>query len=229
MTRAFNPILGVDFFYQFTKMCRREKELIKGLHAFTDEIIESRRDELVKMGSDDLTKIGESKKKALIDILLTSTIDGASLTNDDIREEVDTFLFAGHDTTTSALTFIFYNIAKHQDIQQKVYEEILTVTGDDEELTLSQLNSLRYMEFVIKESLRLFPSVPYYGRKFKNEFTVGDMTFPKSLSILMSPYLMGRSEKYFKNPEVFNPERFDVETTYEKVNPFSYVPFSAGN
>jgi cytochrome P450 family 4 len=137
-------------------------------------------------------------------------------------------LFAGHDTTTSALSFIFYNIAKYPEVQQKIYEEIISIFENNEEVTLSKLNDLQYTEAVIKESLRLFPPVPYYGRKFKNEFTADGLTFPKDTNILVSPYLMGRSEKYFKNPEVFDPDRFNLESSYEKKNPFAYLPFSAG-
>lgn len=92
---------------------------------------------------------GAKKKMALLDLLLQSTIDGKYLTNEDIREEIDTFMFEvseivlqlinnfmllhfqGHDTTSSALSFTLYSLAKHQKIQQKCFEEIRNVFGDD--------------------------------------------------------------------------------------------------
>jgi cytochrome P450 len=68
-----------------------------------------------------------------------------------------------------------------------------------------------------------------FGRKIKNEFTADGVTFPKDTNVLVSAFLLGRSEKYFKNAEIFDPERFDVKPpNYEKIHPFSYVPFSAG-
>lgn len=228
MIRSFHPIKRVRFLYQFTEMYQREQELIKSLHSFTNEIIESRREELLKLGTENISELAESKKKALLDILLTSTVDGVPLTNEDIREEVDTFLFAGHDTTTSALSFIFYNIAKYPEVQQKIYEEILEVFGDDDKVTLSKLNNLNYTDLVIKESLRLFPPVPMYGRKFQAEFTADGVTFPKDTNIVVSSFLLGRSEKHFKDPLKFDPSRFKIEANSEKVNPFAYIPFSAG-
>lgn len=72
----------------------------------------------------------------------------------------------GHDTTTSGITFCLYNIAKHPDVQRKCFNEIFEVFGSDttERTTLSKLNQLHYLELTIKESLRLFPSVPFFGR-----------------------------------------------------------------
>lgn len=165
---------------------------------------------------------------ALLDLLLQSTVDGKPLTNMDIREEVDTFMFEGHDTTTSGISFCLYNIAKYPEVQRKVFEEIQTEIGNDEVLTLPHLNKLHYLELVIKESLRLYPSVPYYARKLSEEATIGKFTMPKNFSFYISPYLMGRDPKNFPDPLAFIPERFDVETTADKVNPFAYVPFSAG-
>lgn len=72
----------------------------------------------------------------------------------------------GHDTTTSGISFCLYNIAKHPEVQRKCFNEIVEVFGSNtkEATTLSKLNQLHYLELAIKESLRLFPSVPFFGR-----------------------------------------------------------------
>ena len=124
-----------------------------------------------------------SEAKALLDVLLMSTIDGKPMSNEAIREEIDTFSFAGscinfkrtfkcvikipgHDTTSCAIAYCLFNIAKHPEVQQKSYEEVMNVLGDvDREITMNDLNELNYLELVIKESLRLFPPVPIIGRK----------------------------------------------------------------
>lgn len=209
-------------------MYNREKEVIKLMHDFTDNVIQKRREELIRNNEGVNFNEEKKKKKALLDILLTSTINDEPLSNSDIREEVDTFLFAGHDTTTTALSFVFFCLAKYPEIQQKVYEEIVEKIGSDENVTLLKLNDLPYTDLVIKESLRLFPPVAYYGRRIPEEFTSNGITFPKHTNIYISPYLMGLKSEYYENPEIFNPERFNVETTYDKINPFTYVPFSAG-
>lgn len=162
---------------------------------------------------------GSKKKMALLDLLLQSTIDGDFLSNEDIREEIDTFMFEvshitgvrkqaiilselffhcqGHDTTNSALAFTLYNIGKHQEVQQKCVDEIQNVFGEDSskpvdmkcenEVSITatrrsklykhfhffrQLNELKYMELVIKETLRLYPSVPLFGRKVTEEINI---------------------------------------------------------
>ena len=155
---------------------------MKILYSFTDSVIIKRRKDLEnnhKNKEDDVDDIkfddvGAKRKLALLDVLLQSTIDGKPLTNLDIREEVDTFMFAGHDTTTSAISFCLYNLAKHPAIQQKVFDEIRNVIGDDVNQPVTQkiLNDLHYLELVIKESLRLFPAVPIFGRVAQEDIKI---------------------------------------------------------
>ena len=165
--RSFDFKKRNDFLYSFTEMYRIEMASLKILHDFTKSVIVARREQLAKedQQSSPLEEeddgVGVKKKIALLDLLLQSTIDGQPLSDNDIREEVDTFMFEGHDTTTSAISFAFYNIAMHPEIQQKIYEESRSVLGDDlmKSCTLSQLNELHYLELFIKENLRLYPSV----------------------------------------------------------------------
>lgn len=121
-------------------------------------------------------------------------------------------------------------MAKNQEIQQKVFEESRLVFGDDllKDVEMHNLNDLHYLELVIKETLRLYPPVPLFGRKLREEVTVGDHTYPGQTGILISPYFMGRDPKLFSEPLKFDPSRFDVETNNEKNNQFAYIPFSAG-
>lgn len=228
--RFFDVFRRHDFIYQFTELYQREKKALKILHGFTDSVIKTRRDELLMNAadSDAVSDTGVKRKMALLDLLLQSTIDGIPLTNMDIREEVDTFMFEGHDTTTSGISFCLYNIALNPEVQKKILEEINIELADEQVLTLHNLNKLHYLELVIKESLRLFPSVPYYSRHVGEEVTIAGWTFPKDSIVAVSPYLMGRDPNIFPDPLKFIPERFEAETTAEKVNPYAYVPFSAG-
>lgn len=167
--RSFDFKKRNNFLYSFTEMYRKEMASLKILHGFTKSVIVARREQLAKEDEkslrnvlvDEYDDVGAKKKVALLDVLLRSTIDGNPLSNNDIQEEVDTFMFEGHDTTTSAISFAFYNIAKYPEIQQKIYEESKSVLGDDlmKPVTLLQLNELHYLELFIKENLRLYPSV----------------------------------------------------------------------
>ncbi len=126
-----------DVLYKFTSTYKKQKKLLEILHGFTDKVIIERREKLLKnkIFEDGLKQnddeFGPKKKIAFLDVLLQATINGQPLTNVDIREEVDTFMFEGHDTTTSGIAFSLYFIAKHPEIQAKVFEEIRTVIGDD--------------------------------------------------------------------------------------------------
>lgn len=234
LERAFSILQREMIFYRFSSQYKVYKKCLKTLHDFTDNVILARRNELEKLQEherkNDEYGLGLKSKKAFLDILLeATTTDGKPLSIEDIREETDTFMFEGHDTTTSGISFCLYNIAKYPEVQEKVHAEILEQIDVDQKLTMRELSKLSYLELVIKESLRLFPSVPYFGRRLVNEdLQVGEYIFPKDCSINISPYLMGRDDKIFEKPLEFIPERFDIETTSEKVNPYAYVPFSAG-
>lgn len=170
----FDVLYRYDFTYQFTKLAQEEKKALKVLHGFTDSIINSRREELVKKGKsvvEEVDEFGTKKKMAFLDILLQSEIDGKPLSNSDIREEVDTFVFEGHDTTSSAIMFFFYNIANYPETQKKCFEEIIEVFGTDKNATIGyeELNKLHYIDLCVKETLRMFPSVPILGRKVNEE------------------------------------------------------------
>lgn len=170
-----------DFFFRLSGKEKRQTEVLKILHGFTDSVIIARRQELEskamrgEVENDKEDDVGGKKKLALLDVLLQSTIDGKPLTNMDIREEVDTFMFEGHDTTTSGIAFCLYNLAKYPEVQQKAFEEIQNVIGDsDKPVSQKDLNDLNYLDLVIKETLRLFPSVPVFGRKMKEDVEISE-------------------------------------------------------
>lgn len=104
------------------------------------------------------------------------------------------------------------------------------VLGDDIEkpATMQDLNNLHYLELVVKETLRLYPSAPFIGRKFSEEVSFGDITIPENTSVTISPFFLGRDPKLYPNPLHFDPMRFDAEKNNEKNNPYAYIPFSAG-
>lgn len=153
--RIFDPAKRSPFIYQFTKTCQREQHLIKILHNFTAKVIHERQNRSLA------TETGfEGKRKlAFLDLLLQAKADGKPLDDEGIREEVDTFMFEGHDTTTSGIAFALYNLAKYPEFQQQVFDECRDVLGDKKSLTMHDLNQLSVMEKFIKESLRLYPAV----------------------------------------------------------------------
>ncbi|XP_055695221.1 cytochrome P450 4d10-like isoform X2 [Lutzomyia longipalpis] len=236
--RMFDFLLRPEPFFKLSRSATREKKAIKVLHDFTDRVIVARRNDLMQQnGKHDENRnghvvddgLGIKKKMAFLDVLLQATVDGKPLNNMDIREEVDTFMFEGHDTTTSGISFLLYNIALHSDVQRRVVEEIRDVFGTDTRIpTISDFNNLQYLDLVIKETMRLYPSVPIIGRQSEKEVTINDITIPAGAGIAIGTYFMGRDPDLFTDPEIFNPERFAVERSGDTQNLFGYVPFSAG-
>lgn len=224
----YGIIRQIPLLYYMTKTGRREVALIKSIHKFTTDVITKRRDILLQEIAND-SAFQNRKNKNLLDILLQANVDGKSLSNEDIREEVDTFMFAGHDTSTSALVFTIYLLAKHKKIQDKLYDELVAFFGNERSPQLSQneLNELKYLEMVIKEALRLFPPVPLVGRHLKEDTLVEGTVIPSDTNIILGIYPMHHSSDYYPYPEKFCPERFDpnVQQTWPKG---AYIPFSVG-
>lgn len=171
--------------------------------------------------------MGMKKKMVLLDVLLQSTIDGKPLTNEDIREEVDTFMFEGHDTTTSSVTFGLYCLAKHPEVQKKVLQEIHDVVGEDKSAnhTQQKLNDMPYFDAVVKEALRLFSPVPFVARKMTEDVTIDEYTIPKDTTLVLGLMFMHQDPDLYPEPKLFKPERFLEDRSKEKANPYSYIPF----
>lgn len=181
--RMFDLILRCNLTYPFTSVYRGEKKAVKVLHDFTDSVIRERREELKEQISQRQRRrvslendLGMKKKMVLMDVLLQSTIDGQPLSNADIREEVDNFMFAGHDTTTSGIAFTLFCLAKHPRVQANVLKEIHEVMGEDKTtpMTLHMLNDLHYLDLVLKEVLRLYPPVPIIGRAIEEDLEISE-------------------------------------------------------
>uniref|UniRef100_A0A182K767 Rho-GAP domain-containing protein n=1 Tax=Anopheles christyi TaxID=43041 RepID=A0A182K767_9DIPT len=232
--RMFNVFVNIDALFRLTRTSRRFDELVQKSWNFTLGMIDRRR----KIINEQETLSGEwneeetfgKRKRALLDTLLEARIDGNPLTDEEIREEVDTFTFAGHDTTASAMTFILYNVAKHPPIQERVYQEIVNEIGADFcDLSLSTLNNLHYMELVIKESLRLFPPVPVIARIATEDTELLGERLTRGTSVAIDIYTMHHSDDYFPDAERFNPDRFKGARDAQTFNPYTYIPFSAGS
>ncbi|XP_053693538.1 cytochrome P450 4d8-like [Sabethes cyaneus] len=214
-----------------------QRGIVKQLHQFTDSIIEQRRTQLEREQSKqiDFNKDEENlyakRKMTFLDLLLNVRVEGKPLSNLDIREEVDTFMFEGHDTTTSGISFAIYQLALNQSIQDRVYDEVVKILGPNplsKNLTHQELQDFRYLEAVIKESMRLFPPVPLIGRQLVEDLEMNGTTLKAGQDILIPIYVIHRNPEVFPDPERFDPERF-TEAAESNRGPYDYIPFSAGS
>eukprot|EP00743_Colponemidia_sp_Colp-15_P001667 GILK01001823.1.p1 GENE.GILK01001823.1~~GILK01001823.1.p1 ORF type:complete len:509 (-),score=75.27 GILK01001823.1:162-1544(-) len=147
-------------------------------------------------------------------------------TEDQLRDEILTLVFAGHESTSTLMMFTAYQLALNPDIEARVFEEIDAVLGkrEPEHQDLSKLN---YLGMVMKEVLRMYTPVPGIGKRTKFDEQIGGHTVPAHTDVDLS--LMGChwNTKYWQNPEKFDPERFNSESV--KARPAGvYIPFATG-
>ncbi|CAG9824977.1 unnamed protein product [Phaedon cochleariae] len=230
MIRSTSIIKNNDLLYPLTLDHWREKRAVKQLHDVTYAVIDSRRERLEKSGGkagEEVDEFGRKRRLAFLDVLLRSTSEGRPLSRDDIREEVDTFMFEGHDTTASAMTFAIHLLSLHQDVQRKVLEEQKMIFGDDihRSANYQDLQNMKYLGCVLKESLRIYPSVPMYGRHTKEDVYYKGKLIPQGTDIIIYDYGVLHDPKNFPEPEKFMPSRFEEN---DGTRPYNYIPFSAG-
>ena len=155
---------------------------------------------------------------------------GQGLSAQEIRDEVDTFLFEGHDTTASALQWAIYYIAKHPQVQQRCRDEAADVVGTATSLTLETIQKLQYISQVVKETVRLATTVPFIFRQLSKEVVVDGLLLTEGTWIAVSLWGIHHNPDYWNDPYAFDPSRFDANNTSNKGNsiPFAFVPFSGG-
>ena len=211
----------IDWIYYFSANGRKYRKACKIAHNYTEMIIKERRIRL---------KENSSKRKYLdfLDILLTAADeDGKGLTDLEIRDEADTFMFEGHDTTTSGISWTLYCLAKYPEHQEKIREEVRNVLMGREWLDYSDLKELKYTQWCIKETMRLYPPVLFIVRKASNDIELDDHLIPKGMPIDVAIYTIHRHPDIWENPDEFDPLRFHPSNA-EGRDPYAYLPFSAG-
>jgi len=134
------------------------------------------------------------------------------------------------DTTTVALSWLVFEVSMRPHIEAKIVAELMEVLNGRsvEELEYDDLKNLKYTECVIKESLRLHPSVPIFGRFVEKEIDCGSFKIPANTEVFVPTTLIHRLPEQWGNPDVFDPERFTPERSAGR-HPFAFIPFSAGS
>ena len=140
---------------------------------------------------------------------------------------MDTFAFAGHDTTAMGLTWIVYLLGRNKDVQKKVYDEVDQIFGGGAPVNRDNLKKLHYMDRCLKEASRLYGSVPFFGRITSQECEIAGFVVPRDMNLMVCTYNVHRNPRIWKNPEKFDPDRFSKENSAGR-HPFAHVPFSAG-
>jgi len=168
------------------------------------------------------------ERKDLISVLINSTDENNNPIDDQvIVDEILTFLFAGHDTTSVALSWFFYFLSQNKSVTEKIQAEIDQFLGERSP-TFEDLTDLKYLKNSIQETLRISPPFGTPGREPIKDVELCGFVIPKGTYIEPNFHACQNNPSIWGDPENFRPERWVEEETIQKKHPFSYVPFSAG-
>ncbi|XP_017774966.1 PREDICTED: cytochrome P450 4d2-like [Nicrophorus vespilloides] len=204
LERLFSLLKTNDFLYSFMDASKEQMEHV--------ELIKSIAKNVIKEKISNFHNKDCNKPKDMMDMFLNIVRDG-NLTQTEVRNEVDTLIFAGHDTVASVLSMVIFELGKNQGVQVRLIQEIDENISGNEEITLSKLNKLPYLECVLKESMRLHPPVPFTERLIRKDFTIDGYLIPAKTNICVHFYGLHRDPDHFPNPDHFDPERFTPENT----------------
>jgi cytochrome P450 len=155
-----------------------------------------------------------------------STPDGALLSDDDVVDHMIFMLLAAHDTTTSALTVMLWELARHPDWQHRVRAEVVALNGAD--VTLERHPTLVTTGLVLKEALRLSPPVPFSPRVALARTTLGDTVVPAGTTVSAASLALHRHPAWWSSPDRFDPGRFEPGRAEDQQHSHLYVPFGGG-
>ncbi|MFN0121299.1 MAG: cytochrome P450 [Blastocatellia bacterium] len=161
-------------------------------------------------------------------LLLARDEEGGAgqMSDQQVRDEALTIFVAGHETTATGLTWTWYLLSQHPEVEAKLHAELDTVLGGRPP-RFEDVPRLRYTEMVFAESMRLFPPVWTIGRRAMADHQLGTHTVAAGDLLLMSQYIVHHDQRWFPDPEKFDPERWTPELKEARPK-FSYFPFGGG-
>jgi unspecific monooxygenase len=184
--------------------------------AFMDEIIEAR-----------LRAPQHGKPRDLFDMLLAARDPetGAAFSREQLRDQMATMIVAGHETTALTLFWSLYLLASSPADQERVAQEVRTIDLAPDSAA-DALAKLPYTKAVVNEALRLYPPAFALARMAVGPDRLGDVAVPRGALIMISPWVLQRHLRLWKDPDAFNPSRFLGEAPL--AHRFAYMPFGAG-
>lgn len=223
--RIMNPFHQSDLIYKFSAEGRQYARTVKQIHRFVKQVIKERKAEIESNRS-----WGQKENNLFTLLLRTQEKQASQFTEEDVFGEVNTFLFAGHETTSSSLVAALLLIASDGRVQNLLFTELTSVLGWESQgtaLSVGECKQLQYMEMVIKESMRLYSPIPLMVKKVKRDLKVKEHTVPAGSTALVCFTLLHNDPALFERPHAFLPERFSGEKcTHRKAHAF--IPFSIG-
>uniref|UniRef100_A0A8D0W402 Cytochrome P450 4A11-like n=1 Tax=Sus scrofa TaxID=9823 RepID=A0A8D0W402_PIG len=191
-SRLRSAFLQNDIIYRLSPEGRQCQRACQKVHQHTDRVIQLRKTHLQKEG--EMENVKKKRHLDFLDILLFARMEnGNSLSDTDVRAEVDTFMAAGHDSTASGISWVLYALASNPEHQQRCREEIKGLLGDGNSITWDHLDQMPYATMCIKEALSLYPPVPSVGRELSKPITFPDgRSLPEGMSHFSFCFLLNQ-------------------------------------
>lgn len=233
LERIMSVLLRPDAIFKLTQQGKEFYRNLEIVHNFVNQVIKKRKSEITSIEAYEAEEAQQDencgKKRPFLDNLLLQHLQDPSFTEQDVTDEVNTFMFAGHDTTSTALNWALFILGHHPEVQQKIVTELSEIFSgyQDTPVTTEDTKQMKYMECVIKEIMRLYPPVPTYARKVDEDFIIDGYKLTKGAIVHIFVSSLHNNETSFPEPEKFIPERFLPENSSGR-HPYAYLPFSAG-
>ena len=169
---------------------------------------------------------GEDTGDLLSMLLRAQDEDGSGMTDKQLRDELMTIFLAGHETTALALTWAWYLLAQNPEAEERLAAELSEVL-EGRAPKVGDLPRLRYAEWVVKESMRLYPPAWGIGRQAARDCEVGGYHVSRGMQVFAFPWVNQRDPRWFADPLAFRPERWGEESA-AKLPKYAYFPFGGG-
>ncbi len=164
----------------------------------------------------------------LLDALMYATDkQGKRMTDKELMDEVMTMIIAGHETSAGTLNWVWYELARHPQIEARLSSEASSMVHDGG-IKIDDVTKLAYTKQVINETLRLYPPVWLFTRKAVADDSLAGFHIPAGTDIFLSPFFSHRDPACWDDAETFNPERFANDGKHLK-HKYAFIPFSAGS
>ncbi|KAF5889822.1 cytochrome P450 3A30-like [Clarias magur] len=222
----FNPLFLAVVLFPFITPLLEKMDLAFFPTAVTDFFYAS----LQKIKSERVVK--DHKKRVdflqlMIDSQKPESDDLKGLNDHEILSQSMIFIFAGYETTSSTLSFLFYILASNPDTTKKLQKEIDETFPNKGDVDYDGVMNMDYLDAVLNESLRLYPVALRLERVCKKTVEINGLVIPKDSVVMVPIYALHRDPEYWPDPEAFKPERFTKENK-ESIDQYAYMPFGLG-